>query len=61
MFLLCVDYDWNYVLGEYERIVMFEIFFKNFLWDNLGMFGFKWKFYLIGSMVEEFQVLDMSY
>lgn len=40
---------------------MFEIFFKFFLWDNLGMFWFKWKFDLIGSMVEEFQVLDMSY
>lgn len=40
---------------------MFEIFFKFFLWDNLCMFWFKWKFDLIGSMVEEFQVLDMSY
>ena len=61
MFLLCVDHDWNYVLGEYERIAMFETLLKNLLRDNPGMSWLKWKFHLTGSMAEESQVPDMSY
>lgn len=61
MFLLCVDHDWNYVLGEYERIAMFETLLKNLLRDNPGMSWLKWKFHLTGSMAEGSQVPDMSY
>ena len=46
VFLLCVDQDWNYVLGEYKRIAMFETLLKNLLRDNPGMSWLKWKFHL---------------
>ena len=61
VFLYCVDHDWNYVLGEYERIAMFETLLKFLLRDNPGMSWLKWKFNLTGSMAEESQVPDMSY
>ena len=60
-FLVCLDQDWNYVIGQFQYIATFEALLKVFLRDSPRMSWLKWQFDLTGSSVEIAQVPEVSY